>query len=143
VEKAGVLDGLPQGKESGPSGAPKEGEEGDAERKVSVEVSHGRKEKLGEVKGRITVDPEREEPPPRAPGRPSSEGEGPEATSEPSEIDGSFVRRLSKSKGGKRRQLSASDWEVLIKRYEPVRERLSPDEKRVVDEYYRLLRDVR
>ncbi len=45
--------------------------------------------------------------------------------------------------GAAPRVLSPTEWEALIQKHEAVRERLTPDEKRVVDDYYRMLRDVK
>jgi hypothetical protein len=59
-------------------------------------------------------------------------------------VDARFVQGLAAGKqtsGASR--LAASEWEKVLKRYETVRDRMSPDEKRVADEYYRMLRDIR
>lgn len=59
------------------------------------------------------------------------------------QADATFVNSIQKGDAVGRNQLSASDWEELIRQFEQVRDRLSPDEDSIVEDYYRMLRDIK
>ncbi|MBT5609121.1 MAG: hypothetical protein HOJ57_24480 [Lentisphaerae bacterium] len=119
---------------------------------LDVDVTTGRK-RLGSQNESLDIVPPDQEPDDSTARPGAGEGpakgedqegdEAPHSKAESGDVDTDWARGISRGTRRDAQRLTPSEWDQLIRQHSEARGRLTPTERRAVDEYYRRLRDLR